>query len=346
MKKFIFLQGACITLCICACAALGSCSTPDSAAAALMLGGSSQAPVFLGCRAVSNDEVEFEFSQPVKVTSLNFEPALKVLSVEDGSTVKVRLDESPQPGTLLTADLLAEDSGKNTVNVLVPFRSRNDRMPQLVINELRADYSNSNSRIRVEFIEFKTKTAGNLGAMRVFFAGSSQKPEMYEFAPVETGSGEYIVLHLRKMEEACKDEYTSNLAESGGYPSSPEGRDFWFPGVDKLINKIAGYVYVLDQDDNVLAAVMHSEAPASWWTKDYLAQTAEFLHQKGAWTAADGGVCRPADAISTAGITATRTACRDETAENTNTAANWYIVNTSGDTPGKKNNTERYTPKN
>jgi len=290
--------------------------------------------------------IEFEFSQPVKVTSLSFEPAVKILSVEDGSVVKVTLEESPLPGTLLTADLLAEDSGKNTVNVLVPFRSRNDRMPQLAINELRTDYSNSNSRIRVEFIEFKTKTAGNLGAMRVFLAGGSQKPSMYEFSPVEVSSGEYIVLHLRKMEEACKDEYTSNLAESGGFPSSSEGRDFWYPGTEKLINKTAGFVYVLDQDDNVLAAVMHSEAPSLWWTKDYLAEAAEFLHQKGAWTSDTGGVCRPADAISSANMSATRTACRDETAQDKKTASGWYIANTSGDTPGKKNNPERYTPKN
>jgi len=337
MKKFFLL--------LCACFVLFSCSTGDAVTAALMLGGSSQAPVFLNCRAVSDDEVEFEFSQPVRVNSLNFDPVIDVVSInEDGGFVRVKFDKSLEPGSLFTADLLAEDSKKNTINVLVPFRSRNNRMPQLLINEFRTEYSNSNGRIRVEFVEFKMLTAGNLGAMRVFIAGASQRPTVYEFAPVETAMGEYVVLHFRKMEDDCKDEYTSNLAESGGLDASSAARDFWIPGTTKLINKAAGFVYVLDQDDNVLAAIMHSETPAAWWTRDYLADAAEFLFSKGAWTAADGNICRPADAISSAGATATRTVCRDETVANTNTAADWYVTATSGATPGSANNPRRHIP--
>jgi hypothetical protein len=333
MKKLLFLFGAFIVF--------GSCSTEDPAPlATLMLGGSSQAPVFLNCRALSDDMVEFEFSQPVKVTSLNFDPVLEIASVEDGSIVRVKLDESLKPGTMITADILAEDAKKNSINVLIPFRSRNNRMPSLVINELRTEYSKPKS----EFIEFKMKTAGNLGAMRVFFAGSTQKPLMYEFAPVEVNEGEYVVLHLRKIEEECFDEHTDNLAESGGTDSSPSARDFWIPGNSKLINKAAGFVYVLDQDDNVLAAIMHSETQPSWWPKDYLAQAAEFLFLQDAWKSADGGICTPADAINSAGVTPTRTICRDETVVNTNTAADWYIVNTSSATPGKENNPKRYVP--
>jgi hypothetical protein len=180
--------------------------------------------------------------------------------------------------------------------------------------------------------------------VRVFFAGGSQKPSKHEFSPVEVKKGEYVVLHLRKMEEDCVDEYTSNLAESGGFQSSPTARDIWVPGTAKLINKAAGYVYALDQDDNVLAAIMYSETPSSWWSKDYLAEAAEFLYQQGAWKSVDGGICRPADAINSAGSTATRTICRDETVENTNTAADWYITVTSGETPGGANNPRRYTP--
>jgi hypothetical protein len=337
MKKLFLLFGAFIIFC--------SCSTEDPVPTTLMLGGSSQAPVFLNCRALSDDVVEFEFSQPVKVTSLKFDPVLEIAAVEDGSTVRVKFDESPQPGTMITADLLAEDAKKNTINVLIPFRSRNNRMPSVVINELRTEYSNTSGKTRNEFIELKTKTAGNLGAMRVFLAGGSQKPTVYEFAPVEVRENEFVVLHLRKIEENCKDEYTDNLEESGGFDSSPAARDFWIPGTTKLINKAAGFVYVLDQDDNVLSAIMHSETQATWWAKDYLAEAAEFLFLQDAWKSADGGICTPADAIKSSGTTATRTICRDETLANTNTAADWYITDTSGATPGNENNPKRYVPK-
>lgn len=336
MKKLFLLVGACI--------ALGSCSTPDAATVIATLGGSSQAPVFLNCRAVSEDEVEFKFSLPVKVISLSFDPVLKIISAEDGSTIKVKFDGNLEPGAQITADLLVEDEKNNTINVLVPFRSRNNRIPEMVINELRTEYSNSSGRIRVEFIEFKMKTAGNLGAARVFVAGGSQKPTIYEFAPVEVKKGEYVVLHLRKMEEACVDEFSSNLAESGGTDAAAAARDFWVPTTAKLINKAAGFVYVLDQDDKALASVMHSETPASWWAKDYLAEAAEFLFQQNAWKSVDGEICGPRDAISSSGATATRTISRDETKENTNTAADWYITATSGATPGEENNPKRYNP--
>ena len=332
MKKLFFLFGVFIVF--------GSCSTEDPAPSALMLGGSSQAPVFINCRAVSEDQIEFEFSRPVKITSLNFDPDLEIAEVEDGSTIKVKFNEALEPGTLITADLLAEDEKKNTINVLIPFRSRNNRMPSLLINELRTEYT----KPKVEFIEFKMKTAGNLGAMRVFFAGGSQKPAMYEFAPVEIKAEEYVVLHLRTIEEGCVDEYSENLSESGGTDSSPTARDFWIPGASSLINKAAGFVYVLDQDDNVLTAIMHSETATSLWSKDYLAEAAEFLFLQDAWKSAAGEICTPADAIKSAGTTNTRTICRDETIANTGTAADWYITASSSATPGKENSTKRYVP--
>jgi len=373
MKKFFFLLGTCI--------ALGSCSTGgesatsagggsvtavkkestaatkgesstaakgesataakgESVITALLPADSSQAPVFLNCRAVSENEITFEFSCEVKVTSLSFEPDIAVASVENGSIVKVTLSENAPPGMPFTADLLAEDVHKNTINVLVPLRTRNNRMPALVVNEVRTEYSSP----RVEYIEFKTKTAGNLGAMRVFFAGNSHKPTIYDFSPAEVKKDEYVVLHLRKREEECRDECGSNLAESGGTDSSPDARDFWLSGDEKKINR-TGVIYLLDQDDRVLDAVMFSENPDAQWAKDYLDEAAEFLYSNGAWKSKNGNICSPADAVSSKGSTVTRTICRDETVKNTNTAADWYIAATSNSTPGKQNSTNRYIPK-
>jgi len=331
MKKFLLLLGACIVL--------GSClsNEEDAATAVMMLRSSSQAPVFRECRAVSENEIEFEFLQPVKITSLVFDPVLKIASIQNGSTVRVTLEENTAPGILLTADLLAEDGNKNTINVLVPLRARNNRMPALQINEVRVDYSNP----RVEFIELKMKSPGNLGAMRVFMAGGSQKPTIYEFSPVEVSNGEYVVLHLRKREDECKDEYGNNLSASGGTDSSPDARDLWVAGNAKLINK-TGVIYVLDQDNRVLDALMFSEEPNAWWGKDYFVEAAEFLYSQGAWKSADGKVCGPDGALSSTGVTATRTICRDETVADTNTAADWYIAYTSSATPGKPNNPKRW----
>ena len=334
-KNYVLLLGACTIL---MCVMSGSCTTGDQGISAIM-GGSSQALLYLGSRAISEDEVEFEFSRPVTVKQLNFQPEIGIVSVEDGKTVRIKTDGEIEPGILLTADLLAEDEKRNTINVLVSFRSRNNRMPGIVINELCTEYANP----RTEFIEFKITSNGNLGAMRVFIVGNSNasRETIFEFKPLEVKKDEYITLHLRTVEEGCIDEYGTRKDESAGRNAFPTARDFWIPGNTKRMHKEATAVYVLDQDDKVLCAVMISNQTANWWGKEYFAEVAELLFSQDAWKSKSGQICGPADAISTVRTTNTRTINRDETVKNTNTAADWYITATSGATPGRENNTKR-----
>jgi len=315
-----------------------SCTTDGTEAAEKILGNSSETPVFISCRAVSETEIEFEFSLPVKVTSLHFSPEVQFDAIENGKTVRVSFSGRLAPGERVTADLLAEDDNGNTINVLVPFRSRNDRMPSLLITEIRTEYS----KPRCEFIELKTLEAGNLGALRVFVAGNYKAPLIYEFPPIEVGKGEYITLHLRTTEESNCDELGLNLAESGGTDSSPTARDIWISGSAKLLHKTDA-IYLLDQDDNVFDAVMLSEKADIWWGKDYFAEAAEFLYSAGAWKSPDNQMCDPSNAVQSAGTALTRTICRDESlVKNSSTAADWYITVSSGATPGKPNNPKRY----
>ena len=330
----LIVAGMCSLFCtVCSCA-----TGTGGDIAEKIIGGKSEPPVFLSCQAVSETEINFHFSQPVTVVSLHFSPALTLDEVEDGSTVRVFFSGGPGPGERLTADLLAEDSKGNTINVLVPFLTRNSRIPPLLINEIRTEYS----KPKCEFIELKTLQAGNLGALRVFIAGNYKAPLVYEFPPVEVAAGEYITLHLRTTEESNRDELGKNLDISGGTDSSPTARDLWISSSSKLLHK-TDVVYVLDQDDRVVDSVLLSESGDPWWGKDYLAEAAEFLFKAGAWKSPDGKICSPADAVSSSGTTLTRTICRDETLkQNSGTAADWYITANSSATPGKPNNPKRY----
>jgi len=325
---------------ICSFLCMGcSCATDGTEAAAQILGNSTEAPVFISCKAVSETEIEFRFSLPVTVTSLHFSPEIQPDEIENGSTVRVSFTGGPGPGEKVTVDLLAEDENGNTINVLVPFRTRNDKLPPLLINELRTEYS----KPKCEYIELKTLEAGNLGALRVFIAGNYKVPMIYEFPSVEVLMGEYITLHLRTTDEAInRDELGRNLDESGGVDASPTARDLWIPGSTKLLHKTDA-VYLLDQDDRVVDAVMLSENADPWWNKDYFAEAAEFLFNAGAWKSPDNAICDPSKAVQSAGTTATRTICRDETlVKNSGTAADWYITANSSATPGKPNNPKRY----
>jgi hypothetical protein len=317
-----------------------SCSTEGSLQQ--ILGTSSVAPVFLDCRPGSSTEMTFKFSQPVNVKSLFFDPPLEVKSVEGGDEVTVIFARQLEEGKKVTADILVEDAGMNTLNVVVPFRTRNDRMPPIVFNELRTE----NSSPKVEFVEFLSQGAGNLGAMRLFVAGHSLSAPVYEFPPVEIGAGEYIVLHMRTVEEGCLDETGTDLALSGGAEAN-DARDFWIPGNSKLLHKTDA-LWLVDQDDRIIDAVLLSEKNDAKWSSDKVAEAAKLFGREKAWLPLQENAGEwspePSDAVIAAGTTNTRTICRDETIPPKPGAGNWYITATSSATPGKPNNPKRYTP--
>jgi hypothetical protein len=193
-----------------------------------------------------------------------------------------------------------------------------------------------------------TLEAGNLGAMRLFIAGHSLSNPAYEFPPAEVKKGEYIVLHLRTVEDGCADETGSDLALSGGIEAFDTARDFWVPGTAKLLHKTDA-LWLMDQDDKIIDAVLLCEKPEAKWASETVAEAARFIGLQNAWLpsaddSADGWVPEPKDAVLTAGTTNTRTVCRDESLARQNRAANWYIAATSSASPGKPNSGKRYNP--
>lgn len=317
---------------------LGSCST-EEVMKQILGSASSEAPVLLEYKAVSPRELSFQFSLPVRVLALNFSPELDVAALEEGALVTVHLTEARGGGERLTVDILVEDERGNTLNALIPMRTRNDRMPSLRITELRTEYS----KPKGEFVEFKTLGAGNLGALRLYIAGNYQQPLVYEFSPVEVAEGEYILIHLRSIEEGIADETGSDLNLSGGTDAVAGVRDFWVPGTGKMLRKNDA-LYFMDQDDQVIDAVMLSENPDPWWNKEYLAEAADFLFQQGAWSSPDETIPGPTAAVITLNIKSamTRSVSRDEHIGDHNGAADWYITATGGISPGKPNKPDRF----
>ncbi|MDR2535509.1 MAG: hypothetical protein LBD29_05685 [Treponema sp.] len=319
------------------------CSNSSESAAAIqqIFGVASEAPVFLNCKALSSKEIIFEFSLPVQVRSVHFEPPLNVDSIVEGMMVQVDLKQELPVGERFTTDILVEDARHNTLNVLVPFRARNDRLPSFIITELRTEYS----KPRAEFVEIKTLSAGNLGALRLFIASNGLETPVFEFPPVEVRAGEYIVVHLRSLEEGLVNETGSNLGISKGTDAS-DARDFWVPDSKKWLRKTDA-VFFMDQDDKILDAVVLSENQDSWGTKQGVVKAVELLAKQGAWlpVSRNSSSINPEDAVSSKATTPTRSICRDERVSDSNRAANWYITVGSGASPGKPNNPKRYVPK-
>jgi hypothetical protein len=311
-----------------------ACST-DTAIQPILSAGS-EGPIFNGYKAVSSG-FEFNFSQPVKVLNAAFSPSQEVLSMTDGTTVKIQLLEGLEAGIKLTADILVEDEHGNTLNVLVPVRSRNDRIPQMLINEVRVVYS----RPRVEFIEFKIANAGNLAALRVFAAGISHEEPIYEFPSAEVSAGEYVVLFFRTLDAASVDETGDDLSLSGGTETSASAREFWIPGATKLTRE-TDILFIKDQDDNIIDAILMSETPDASWARENLVAAANLLSND--WLSDGSNTPTPRDAVSSQYTTATRSICRDESLPDSNSASDWYVTANSSATPGAANSTKRHEP--
>ena len=324
-----------LSLFLAAMAALFITACSTEASLQRLLGTSASAVVFYGCKTPSEGEVNFFFSREVKVTSVYFDPPMETEIIGEGEMVAVRftpdISAPPLPGgSMVSADILVEDKNRNTLNVLVSFHTRNDRMPELVINEIRTAYS----KPRVEFVELKVLTAGNLGAMRLFAAYESEEP-VFEFPPVEVKKGEYIVVHTRSIEPGIVNETGTNLAASGGTDALPTARDFWIPGSLKLHD--TNVIYLMDQDERIIDGVLLLSSAYKW--KDSMTGPAREMARQGAWPGSE-----PEDAFISDGNTATRTINRDEYRPNSHSKADWYVTVTSGATPGKANNTGRYKP--
>ncbi|MCL2214477.1 MAG: hypothetical protein FWC06_04620 [Treponema sp.] len=290
--------------------------------------------VFLGIRTDGEGVIEFDFSKPVTVKELNFEPAFSIAALKNGTTVKVTLNESIPLGIQIKAVLIAEDENKNLVNISETLFIENNKAPELTLNELCNISLIDGGAAIAEFIELKIKSRGNLGAVRVFITenSSATKQTVYQFPSVEVQKDDYVVLHLRTTHPDSVNECGNNLAESGGHNSSPAARDFWVPGDEKLLDKNS-IVYVLDQDDKILSAVMISENPGSPYPNSFLNKAAAFLLEQGAWTG------NPVDSKAS---TNTRTICRDENLTvSSKSSADWYITAIKCKTPGTVNNPTR-----
>jgi hypothetical protein len=240
----------------------------------------------------------------------------------EGPDVEEPEDKEPEdkgPGTDESENNGPED-GKVPETEVRPPQEKNDGVPDLLINELYFEYNKGSNYS--EFIEFKVLSDGNLGGLRVFVE-SNNEPMIFTFPLTEVKAEEYVVLHLRS---------------EGGRYISEDAHNFRIPDSKSKLLRKTDAVYVLDQDDKVLNAVMIFESNTTW-AKNRFQEVAEFLFKENAWKSPEGGIGGHADAVNSAGFDTdyTKSISRDENAANTNTAADWFVTIRNGVTSGQPN---------
>ncbi len=244
----------------------------------------------------------------------------------------------------------AVDGAGNSLLFQIPFTGYNNRVPGLVLSEIRTGYS----KPKVEFVELYVHTPGNLAGVTLYNAADDKYGE-YVFPAAEVDAGEYIVVHYRSLEEqrsGCIDETNDDLNASTAADSVDGARDFWIADANARLADSDVVLLRERSGGQLMDAVLFAEDVQSNWKNETLTAAAAEAVATGVWQG-DG---TPATAAVSAGITLTRTLCRQNIPDidfaveaglplPENNAGCWGVVKTSGCTPGTANSTEMYEPK-
>jgi hypothetical protein len=309
-------------------------------------GSSSSPPELLAVRAFSASEVQFLFSEPVDVVALTFDPPVVLADSADGETVNIRFDTPYTAGTRVTADILVRNGNGSTLEAVLTFSAFNDRVPAFQINELRTEMS----KPRVEFIELKMLSDGNLAGVQLFAASNGTDAPVYELPAAEVNAGEYVLVHMRTpdyingVDELGEDLSLSTADDAKAQADCPRDvRDLWLPGNKEVLRK-SDAVYFTDQTGMVIDAVVFCDKAKElekWGGNPYFMSAMDTLSVSGDWTGeADGSI---ADTFDSSGTTPTNTISRreggngHEGGNDTNAAQDWYKSGSGKASPGKAN---------
>jgi hypothetical protein len=314
-----------------------------------VLAGDFTAPELLEFSAKSESEIAVVFSEEVRITSAH-------ITSEDGAVYesvygqdelsqvqKFTLAQNMTVGEKYRVTGIVEDGKGNSLSFSIGFSGYNARVPVLVLSEVRSEYDSSKKRC--EFIELYAVTDGNLAGVTLFSAYDGEDC-LYEFAPCEVQAGEYIVVHYRKLDEACVDETGGSLNLSGGTDAT-SARDFWVNNTAARIGKSDVILLRERAGGRLLDTVLYSETSKAAWKNAVMLKAAEEAAASGLWGEGSAVLA----AIISDGLTATRTLGRQNisaivAAQNYsgdfNGKAAWLVTASSSASPGSPNSSKPY----
>ncbi|OJF76778.1 MAG: hypothetical protein BKP49_05495 [Treponema sp. CETP13] len=303
-----------------------------------------------GTNLTESSSITASFTEPItdkEETSENEEVSTDLSN--DVVCIPIQFSQKTVVGTKYLLAGVAQDEYGNTLDFTLSFAGYNNEIPAVIFSEIRTDYSKTTTGAKVEFVEFVVLSDGNTAGMQ-FESGYDGKDKTYIFPNIEVKKGEYIVLHLRTLDDNAISELGDDLLLSGAKDSSA-ARDLWVDNTSARIGKDDVLLLRNRENGELLDAVMFSRSDQEGWSKDAMLIAAKEAYAANIWKE---GFSSDIAAISD-GLTLTRTLCRQNIASCIEqyskginqpysvSASDWFVVNTSCDTPGTSNSTERYS---
>lgn len=334
---------AVLTLIVLACVTSFSCQiNPEGIT---ILGGTYECPKLTAFSITGKSSLQLTFSQKVGISDMRITDTdasaeqfaltstmpsdIAITSTDDGGYLyDMTFSEEFICGTSYVLYGVVEDENGNSLSFSSGFAGYNDNLPRLALSEVRTEYS----KPKLEFIELYVLEDGNLGGMELEVYYGTKK-NVFIFPATAVHAGEYIVLHMRTVDDTAFDE-TEDVTACTAADSCSSARDLWFPSEVKAIGK-TGVILLKERENGQLCdALLYAESSKSYWPQDDMKAAAQNAFLEGIWT----GGAEPGDAVCSDKCTTTRTLSRQNYTENG--AAAWIVVATSSATPGTANSSK------
>jgi len=327
------LAGLALIACSICFTACSSCAMDPSVVS--VWGGDFSVPEIISLVTVDKAEIAAQFTSAVTVSKAfvvipgDSETGIPVdwLPGTEGNSVRFLLEGAVGVGVQAALSATVTDERGNTLSFSMPFTGYNDRVATLLINEVRTDYS----KPKVEYIEFLVLKEGNLGGIEICNAMNTVRP-FWEFPAVEVSAGDFILYHLRSVEEGLVDE-TDAIDVSAGIDARPLARDFWDTLTSAPLKKTNVIILRDRKGGTIMDALLSAESEKTDWPNGTVASAAEAAVTEGAWL--PGPLV--SDAVVSTGTSPTRTLGRSTDSADSGAKTDWAICATGKCTPGATN---------
>ena len=305
-------------------------------------------PVLQSAEILDERHIRFLFDETVEIASAEIVvvppiPVDTIIAEEKELTLGFGTDQDI--GEAYTIRMSVADEAGNSLSFLYSFSGWNPRVPVLLVNELNPRGSGNTP----DCIELFTIHGGNLGGLCLRIGTDNRYSEEIVFPAIEIPDGEFILVHAKAEGTIDEIDEYENLDESGGLLSTDTSRDFWIPGAPGLPGNNGAVTLYARKGGPVIDAVIWSDRAddvedekLGWTSEGYI--FACDLASANAWIPGISEIPYPSESVDVSYSTATRSLCRAEVPEDSDTALDWHTVPTRGQTFGRANSDEIYVP--
>jgi len=306
-------------------------------------------PILQLAEILDKRHLRFTFDEAIVVDDVHpvINPPIAIDSIDvEKEQLIVGFGVDQEIGREYTLRMSVADESGNSLSFLYDFSGWNPRIPGILLNELNPRGTGNNP----DCIELFVTQGGNLGGLLLLIGTKNKYRENFFFPAVEVSQGEYILVHAKTEGISAEIDETAGMDASGGKLASSNARDFWMRDSPGLPGNNGAVTLYARRGGPVIDAILwtnredNDEDEKLGWTHDGFIFASDLAEAKAWTTASGGGIPFPSEAVNASFSTSTRSICRASVPEDTNSADDWHIVPTRGQTFGAANTDRVYEP--